>query len=453
MIYYKLIKIFDIRGEDGAYDRNRRLVFSIFTSVLAKFIAIGSTLITMPLTLNYLGTEMFGVWMVISGVIGFLVFSDLGIGMGLQNALSKCIGQRDEKSPKFFIADAYIILTLVASLISVLICVFFSVFPIYSLFNLKDEESILNSVLAMKYSLLAFTLGMPISLIQRVLNGLQKTYKTNLIMLTGSFLSLFAIFLSVYLDLGIIVLSVLFIVAPIMSQLVYSIFFYFNEKELMPRISNFRIRYLKQITAAGIWTVLVQIIYSAKMNLPTILIASTLGLIAVAEFSIVQKLTALVATMITMALQPLWVVYGEAYHSGDKSWIEFTLRKSLSLVFLLTSLAAIIFQFFGQDLIEIWIGDSIQSNKVFIGIFSLWMIASTLNVALTMLMNGTNNFRTQAKLSFIFVVFGLFLIYYFAPIYGIKAVVFIMFAIMEMCLLPFYIIECRKIINNIDVKS
>jgi hypothetical protein len=79
------------QGDKQTIQRNRRLLLSISTTILVKSIAIGSSEITMPLTLKYLGVESFSVWIVNSGVVGFMAFTDLGIG--LQNVLSKARGQ------------------------------------------------------------------------------------------------------------------------------------------------------------------------------------------------------------------------------------------------------------------------------------------------------------------------------------------------------------------------
>jgi O-antigen/teichoic acid export membrane protein len=445
----KILSHFKQSNGDHASQRNGRLLLSIATSVLAKFVAIGSTLITIPVTLNYLGAESFGVWMVISGVVGFMSFTDLGIGMGLQNALSKAFGKDDHISPKHYIINTYLIVTVLASSLALLFIAIFSILPIENLFKIDDKNLLTNAVIALKYSVLAFLLGMPIALIQRILGGLQKTYVANNVMLVGSVLSLLAIISAVYFDLGLVGLSVLFVLSPIITLLLYSVYFFYINPEFRPVLRNLSKSYVAPIVSAGAWTVLVQIIYTAKMNIPTMIISASLGLLAVAEYSVAQKLTGLAASMIGMALQPLWVVYGEAYHRGDKAWIENTLKKSIKFVLLLTVLAAIAFQFVGQPLIALWLDGEILPSRILIGCFSLWMIASTVNVSLSMLMNGTGNFKNQAKVSVIFVSISLLLVYLLSPIYGVISVILLMFLVSELFVIPFYIFECKRIINSI----
>jgi O-antigen/teichoic acid export membrane protein len=437
-------------SDDHASKRDFRLFISMVTSVLAKFIRIGSTLITIPVTLNYLGAESFGVWMVISGVIGFMSFSDLGIGMGLQNALSKACGEDDDDSPKHYIANAYLIIIGVACFMALLALVLFSALPVEGLFKIEDKVLLSNAVNALKYSLIAFFLVMPIALIQRTLGGIQKTYVANNVMLIGSVLSLLSILTAVHFDLGLTGLSIMFILSPSSAFLIFGLYFFFKNRSLRPNISNLSKSHLAPIVSAGAWTVFVQIIYTAKMNVPTMIISASLGLLAVAEFTVAQKLTALASTMISLALQPLWVVYGEAYARGDREWIEKTLKKSLKLVLLLTGLAAVAFQFTGQPLILLWLGGEVLPSNLLIACFSLWMIVSTVNVCFAMLLNGTGHFKNQAVFSFFCVGLALVLNVFFVNEIGLVGVIFVVVLVAELMCVPMYYLESRRIISKLN---
>jgi len=444
-----LLSKFVKNSDEHAAKRNTRLLLSITTSVLAKLIAMGSTLITIPVTLSYLGAESFGVWMVISGVVGFMGFTDLGVGMGLQNALSKACGQDDNISSKYYIVNAYLIVTALASCLALLLLAIFTLLPVESLFRIADNSLLTNAVTALKCSLLAFLAGMPVALIQRILGGLQKTYVANNVLLMGSVLSLVAILSAVHFDLGLVGLSVLFVLSPTIALLLYSLYFFYKNIEFRPKLSNVSKRYVAPIVSAGAWTVFVQIIYTAKMNVPTIIISASLGLLAVAEYSVTQKLIGLASTMIGMALQPLWVVYGEAYHRGDRDWVEGALKKSIKLVLLLTVPAAIAFQFVGQSLITLWLGGNILPSRLLIGCFSLWMIASTINTCFAMLLNGTGNFKNQAIFSFVCVGFSLMLCAIFTKQFGLVGVIFAVFLVAELFRIPFNYFEARRVITNL----
>src|SRR4051794_27682018 len=69
--------------------RERRIALSASTEAISRVVSVLTGLITVPLTISYLGTEEYGLWMTISAAIGFFVFADLGIGSGVLNAVAR----------------------------------------------------------------------------------------------------------------------------------------------------------------------------------------------------------------------------------------------------------------------------------------------------------------------------------------------------------------------------
>ena len=67
-------------------ERHRRAALTALAAVLARSLSIATALITVPLTLHYLGTERYGMWMTMSSLVVLLSFADLGIGTGILNS-------------------------------------------------------------------------------------------------------------------------------------------------------------------------------------------------------------------------------------------------------------------------------------------------------------------------------------------------------------------------------
>lgn len=63
--------------------------------------------ISVPLTLRYLGTERYGLWMTISSVIAVLGFSDLGLNNGLLNGISQANGTNDRELARRYVSSAF----------------------------------------------------------------------------------------------------------------------------------------------------------------------------------------------------------------------------------------------------------------------------------------------------------------------------------------------------------
>ncbi len=100
----KTVHILGLRVKDAqllsgdakhAHKREHLIRRSAFSSVIGRVLASGCMLVQVPLALHYLGTEAFGFWMTITGVMLMLGFADLGLGNGLQNRVAELYGADD----------------------------------------------------------------------------------------------------------------------------------------------------------------------------------------------------------------------------------------------------------------------------------------------------------------------------------------------------------------------
>ena len=92
-------------GEGRARERHRRAVLTAMASMGARSISVATALITIPLTLHYLGSERYGLWMAISSSIALLGFADFGLGNGLINAIATAHGQNNHQMARQNVSD------------------------------------------------------------------------------------------------------------------------------------------------------------------------------------------------------------------------------------------------------------------------------------------------------------------------------------------------------------
>lgn len=86
------------------------MALTAVSSAGAKVVAIVTMLVTVPLTLHYLGSERYGMWMTISSIIGMMGFADLGMGLGLMNAVSEAHGQEDRLAAERYVSSGFFML-------------------------------------------------------------------------------------------------------------------------------------------------------------------------------------------------------------------------------------------------------------------------------------------------------------------------------------------------------
>ena len=111
------------------------------TAFTARVVNIGTGLITIPLTLSYLGKEQFGLWMTLTGFVGFLTFTDMGLGIGLQNVLAECHGKEDKQNPSRYISSTLFVMTLLMVLFISIALFVLPHFDLAKLLKLETESA------------------------------------------------------------------------------------------------------------------------------------------------------------------------------------------------------------------------------------------------------------------------------------------------------------------------
>lgn len=251
---------FDISTLEGRYqERHRRILLTAASSGLAKMIAMVTVLATVPITLNYLGTERFGLWMTITSGITMLGFADLGIGNGLMNAVAEAHGKDDQVTGQQYIVSAGVILCAIAVLILV---VFFLVYPYVfwpNLFNIESPLAVAESGPAVAALFVCFALNIPATVVQRVQMGLQMGLAANLWQSGGSLLTLFAVLVVTYLQGGLPWLVGAVGGAPLLILILNFVFFLKKQNAPNLKLSFFEWNKAKHLIGTGSLFFLLQI--------------------------------------------------------------------------------------------------------------------------------------------------------------------------------------------------
>lgn len=93
------LRSFDVSTDAGRSDeRHRRIALTSATGIGSRVIASVTMLVSLPLTVRYLGEERYGLWMTIGSLVSILGVTDLGLGYGVINRVAEADG-RDDRDP------------------------------------------------------------------------------------------------------------------------------------------------------------------------------------------------------------------------------------------------------------------------------------------------------------------------------------------------------------------
>lgn len=417
---------FDQSCEQGrAQERYRRLALSASATALAKLITVGTTLITVPLTLHYLGIERYGMWMAMSSVIAMLSFADLGMGNGILTAVAESNGRDDRDAIRRIISSGYLILGLIGALLA---AAFFAFYPYCDwghLFNVHSSQASAEAGPALAVLVAALALNVPLGIVQRVQAGLQQGFSASLWQCLGSLLGLVAVLTAIHGEAALPWLVAGMVGGPLVAASINTIqFFGFARRDLRPAPGDLAADNIGRIARCGFWFLILQIAVSLAYASDNFVIAQVLGAGAVTAYAVPEKMFALITVLVGMALGPLWPAYGEAIARGDGSWVLQTLKRSIAGAVAISALLACALILFGNQIMSIWVGPAVAPPWTLFAVLGVWKVTEAAGSALAMFLNGANLLRLQAVLAATMACAAIVLKFFLVQRLGVAGAVF-----------------------------
>lgn len=383
--------------------RHRRAIVTGVTSGISRAVRIGVSLITVPLTLHYLGNERFGLWMTISSVLAMAGFADFGIGNGVLNTVSTAFGKDDWDGIRRAISSGFAVLTVIGALMLALFLSIYKLVDWGNLFRATTVAARAEAGPAMLVFAVCFALNVPLDVVQRAQLGLQQGFLTNLWQILSSIMILVGILAVIHFHFSLTALVVAFAGAPVLGTAMnVAYFFGVSRRDLLPRWNLVSQKTIEQITRLGGLFFVLQLVVAVSYSADNFIIARILGVTDVTVFSIPQRMFSTISLVVTMFMMPLWPAYGEAISRGDMLWVRHTLTRTLLGVFLLTTLVSAALLLFSNRLILWWVGPNIHPSFLLMLGLAVWTVLSNCGSTLAMFLNGAGIVKFQVITASIF---------------------------------------------------
>jgi O-antigen/teichoic acid export membrane protein len=410
--------------EGRGRERHRRVVLSAAAAATAKLVSIFTALISVPLTLHYLGPERYGMWMTMSSLIAMFSFADLGMGFGILNAVADLNGKEDRPAIREVVSSGFFVLAIIATIILLLFAAAYPLVSWFEIFNVKSELAQLEAGPALAGMVACFALAIPLGVVQRVQTGLQQGYAASLWRCLGSVLGLIGVLIVIWLEAGLPWLVVTFLGGSLVAAAINTIFFFGTaERDLAPQRRCISRLMVARIARIGLLFLGLQIAMAVAFTSDNIVIARSLGAEAVTTYAVPEKMFSLIGMVVAMVLFPLWPAYGEAIARGDQAWVRKTLLRSLSAAIVTTSVLSTILVIFGARLITLWTGPAVDPPFMLLLGLGLWKVMEAGGNSVAMLLNGANVIRFQLALAALMAVLAIVLKVILVAQIGISGVI------------------------------
>jgi O-antigen/teichoic acid export membrane protein len=393
----------NLNDETRGAERNRRAALTGGVATIARAVQVGSSLITVPLTLKYLGNERFGLWMTISSVLAMAAFADFGIGNGVLNTVAKAFGKDDREGIRKAVSSGFAVLSTIAV---ILILSFFATYRFINwadFFRVVSPQARSEAGPALAVFATCFALNISMDVVQRVQLGLQQGYRYGLWQLCGSAAGFIGVLAGIWLRVSLPVLVIAIAGAPILATTLNAIhFFGFVRPDLLPTRQLVSTSVISEIAKLGGLFFVLQVVVAVSYSADNLIIARTLGAVSVPEYSIPQRMFALITMMSGMLIAPLWPAYGEAFARGHMDWVRRTVTRSILIVLVSASVASLTMLLAAHKIIQWWVGSRVHPSFLLLSGLAIWTVIGCCGDALSAFLNGTSVIKLQVVVASVF---------------------------------------------------
>ena len=424
---FSSIKItpFETSTEEGrSKERYRRIVLTTVTSFFSRAVLVGCALVSVRLSLNYLGAERYGLWMTISSVIALLGFADFGMGNGLLNAISEANGRDDTGKAVRAVSSAFYMLVGISILIAVLFMAVYPIIPWKRVFNVESPLAVSEAGPTMAVFFSCFLINLPLGIVQRIQMGYQEGARNNLWLILGSLLGLAGLLLAIEAKAGLIWLVFAMTGGPVIATVVNGLhLFGWKRRWLLPLWSKVSGNESRMIFRMGVLFFILQLSYSLAFASDNLVAAQVLGPVAVSKYSVVQRMFSVASLLVGIVLVPLWPAYGEAIAKGDIQWVRKAFIQSMLLSLIVVGILSVVFVGFGPQIIRLWIGSGILPSFSLLVGFAVWTILFAAGNVAGSFLNAASALKFQVSAAVMTCIFSVILKIFLAKTIGLPGIV------------------------------
>ena len=428
-------------------NRNRMLTTNILFSGILKIISLLTSLLIVPITINYLNNEVYGIWMTITSMLFWISTFDIGLGNGMRNYLTKAISEKNLALGRKYISTTLSLLSLIAITIGFLLLI-----PLFTINFNKFFNTFAISNVDLRNALfvaLAFTLlNFVTKNIGLIFVAMQKYAINDLLSVLGNLLSLAIIFiLTKTTSPNLLYVIFTYTATQCFVYLFAAIPLFTKYKELRPSLNYFDWSLSRQIVGKGLGFFVIQIssclvIFGAA----NIFITQFCGPATVTTYNIAYKFFNLLVIAYTIILSPMWNAYTDAYVKSDMKWIEQTFNRALKL-WGLSVTGGFIMLAGCQIFYHLWVGEKVIVPFTVSLCTLIYVCFFNLNNCVTYLINGLNKIRIQVFTSLVFTALYIVVVLLLGKQLGIEGVVLSM-AGSYACMSIIHLYQCRLLIKE-----
>ena len=442
MLYSKISSFLNKGNE-----RTQNIKKNIVGSIIIKGASIIIQLLLVPLTLGYLNSELYGIWLTLSSIMLWLSFFDVGFTLGLKNRLAEAIALGNYDKGKSLVSTTYFMMIIIFIPLGVILE---SIVPYINWSSFLNVSPDYNEQLIQVVQVIVacFCLQMIFNVIASVLAAFQKVALSSLFPVIGNFLALIIIyFLTKFTSSSLLNLALAISYLPVLVYIVSSIIFFKGTlKRVAPSFKHIDLSLIKDIFNLGFRFFIIQIQMIFLYQSTNILISNISSPVDVTSYNLAYKYISIALMLFNIILGPIWPAFTDAYTKKDYAWMNNVYRRMVQIYGILC-LAILIMVVVSPFAYNLWFGDKAVVPAFMTISVALYIIIHSWDSLQIVLINGIGCVTIQTVVTVIGLVMHIPMSLFLGKYCGALGVIFSMIIINSIYSIIFTI-QIRKVLHK-----
>jgi len=437
------IKSFFSKGET----RTLAVKKNILGSFVYKGLSLLISLVLVPLTLGYVSSELYGIWLTLASIVGWMGILDIGFSQGLKNKLTEAIALENWDRGKELVSTTYFVMTAIFIPVGIIMEMIVP-FIDWSSFLKISEEYNAEVCLSMQLLVVIFSLHMIVGVLSAIVSAFQRVSLTGLFNVIGHFLALVAIYIMTKsLRPSLPGLALAYSGLPILVLLVASIILFNGKfKRVAPNLRKIRKKHVGDIFNLGYKFFIIHLQMLVMFQTTNILISRIAGPESVTSYNIAYKYISISLMLFNIVMSPLWPAYTDAFTKMDYRWMKNIYGKMRKLT-ICVLLMIVVMLLVSPLVYKIWIGEMVIIPYNMTAVVALYTMLMCWNSLQTQLINGSGKIQLQLYLTLMGLVSQIPLALFLGNLVGAEGVIISQIIIISVYAI-FLTIQSGKLLNN-----
>ncbi|MFI5071570.1 MAG: lipopolysaccharide biosynthesis protein [Terriglobales bacterium] len=377
--------------------RGRRIAHTGMWSLIAKICAAGNLFISVPFVLHSLGPAQFGAWATLVSLITFAGFLDFGFGNGAMNLVAAAYGRNSSAEIATILDESRRALIGIAGGLAAIASIALPVVPWQHMLGMPESMSSMSreAVAAVLFSVI---FAVPLNLANRIQLGLGRGDRAFRWQAIGQLAALAVVIALAKADASLAALTAAAVATPLLASIAntYSLWRDPSIRATSSPTLAERTEIRHRVRRDGMLFFVLQLAASLAFTADLPLISALRSPSDAGTYAIVQRLFSVIPLGLSLIWAPLWPIYRQALAANHHGWVKRTLRQSIVLAVMFSTVLAAILALGFNLIIGLWIHRSLAISGALLGGFAFWCVIEAAGTAMATFLNAAGVMRYQA---------------------------------------------------------